>query len=91
MYRISVGSICVSVCGSGGGFVCLPATWIPIALGILALGQGYCQIRSAGELFVLGYAVTAGVSVVMRSASWTEICCIIICASVSAQLGVDNW
>ena len=59
-------SVCVVV---REDFVCLPLTWIPTALGILVLGQGDCQIGSAGELSVLGYAVTAGVFVVMCSAS----------------------
>ena len=70
-------SVCVVVREDS---VCLPLTWITTALGILVLGQGDCQISSAGESSVLGYAVIAVVSVLMCSASCTEICCIIIWA-----------
>ena len=70
-------SVCVVVREDS---VCLPLTGIPAALGILVLGQGNCQISSAGESSVLGYAVIAAVSVLMCLASCIEICCIIICA-----------
>ena len=53
--------------------VYLPLTWVPAALGILLLGQDNCQISSAGESSVLGYAVIAAVSVLMWSASCGEI------------------
>ena len=39
-------SVCVVV---REDLVCLPLAWIPAALGILVLGQGNCQISSAGE------------------------------------------
>ena len=53
--------------------VYLPLIWVPAALGILLLGQDNCQISSAGESSVLGYAVIAAVSVLMWSASCGEI------------------
>ena len=53
--------------------VYLPLTWVPAALGILLLGQDNCQMSSAGESSVLGYAVIAAVSVLMWSASCGEI------------------
>ena len=53
--------------------VYLPLTWVPAALGILLLGQENCQISSAGESSVLGYAVIAAVSVLMWSATCGEI------------------
>ena len=53
--------------------VYLPLILVPAALGILLLGQDNCQISSAGESSVLGYAVIAAVSVLMWSASCGEI------------------
>ena len=52
--------------------VYLPLTWVPAALGILLLGQDNCQISSAGESSVLGYAVIVAVSVLMWSATCFE-------------------
>ena len=45
--------------------VYLPLIWVPAALGILLLGQDNCQISSAGESSVLGYAVIAAVSILI--------------------------
>ena len=40
MYRVSVGSICVSGCGSGGGF-CMPTSDLDsYSLGYLGIGAG---------------------------------------------------